>query len=194
MKLRLNLSTTPPPNKRPFLLGAFVLGAIGVALLFLLSHAAYATWRSSRDLRANAAQWRKEIERDSARQAALAAYFRSPDAKQVLSRSQFLNSLIGQRSFPWTKIFVDLEKTLPPGVRIISIAPTLDNGRAKVKLAFGAATEDAKVKFLKSLEQSSSFSDVQPESEKSITNRAPGMSPAPGQIEVELTAWYETTS
>lgn len=193
MKLRLNLSTTPPPNKRPFLLGASALGAIGIALLFVLSHAAYATWRSSRVLRANSAHWQSEIETDSARQAALAAYFHSPDAKRVLNRSEFLNSLIGQRSFPWTKIFVDLEKTLPPGVRIISIAPTLDNGRAKVKLTFAAATEDGKVKFLKALEQSSSFSDVQPESEKSITNSAPGMSYSPGQIEVELTAWYATT-
>lgn len=194
MKLHLNLSVTPPPNKRPFLLAAFILGAVGIALLLLLSHAAYSTWRSSGRLRADTSHWQREITENSAKQQELAAYFASPAAKQVLSRSEFLNSLIGQRSFPWTKIFVDLEKTLPPGVRIVSIAPTLGNGGANVELIFGASTDEGKIKFLRALEQSSAFSHVQEQEEKPVTGRDlnAGAS-STDRIEVKLTAWYSTT-
>ena len=66
---------------------------------------------------------------------------RRPAAKQVIDRSAFLNSLIDERSFPWTKIFMDLEKTLPPGVRVVSISPRLVNGRAEVALEVGVASD-----------------------------------------------------
>ncbi|HWG59207.1 MAG TPA: hypothetical protein VN661_09185 [Candidatus Acidoferrales bacterium] len=191
MKLRLNLSATPPPNQRPFLLGAFLIGAVSIALLVILSHAAFQAWGASSALRANTAHWQQQIAAERAKQASLAAYFDSPAAKQVLSRSEFLNSLIGQRSFPWTKIFVDLEKTLPPGVRIISISPTLDKGRAKVKLTFGAATNDGKIKFLRALEQSNAFSDVEVAGEKPA-NKQNERQASSDRVEVELTAWYAT--
>src|ERR1700728_3090734 len=140
MKLRLNLSTTPLENKRPFAAAASVLGAVGLLIFLLLAHAAYASWRANRQ-----------------RQAELEAYFQTPQAREVLDRAAFLNSLIGQRSFPWTKIFMDLERTLPPGVRVVKISPKLDNGRAIVEFTVGAQSDEGKVKFLEALEKSKVF-------------------------------------
>jgi len=51
MKLRLNLSTTPLENKRPFAAAATVLGAVGLLTFLLLAHAAYTSWRANRQLR-----------------------------------------------------------------------------------------------------------------------------------------------
>ena len=189
MKLRLNLATRPLENKRPFLALSGVLGAVGILLLLLLSHGAYKSWRANRDLRADIARWEAEIHANKQRQATLQDYFRSPQAQQVLDRAAFLNSLIGQRSFPWTKIFMDLEKILPAGVRVMNISPRLVNGKAVVEITVGAASDDSKIKFIEALEKSPAFSNVQIQGER----HSEQITPSSDKITLELTALYETT-
>lgn len=187
MKLRLNLSTTPLENKRPFLAATAALGLLGVLVFLLLSHAAYSSWRSNRQLRSEISHWESEIRTNKQKQAALEGYFQTPASREVLDRAGFLNSLIGQRSFPWTKIFMDLERTLPPGVRVIKISPKLDNGRAIVELTVGAQSDEAKIKFLQSLEKSKVFSDIRVKNDHYVDQ--PGV---PDRLTVDLTAWYST--
>jgi Tfp pilus assembly protein PilN len=187
MKLRLNLSTTPVENKRPFAAATSALGAVGVLTFLLLAHAAYTSWRANRSLRSDISRWQSEIRTNHQKQAALDAYFQTPQAREVLDRAGFLNSLIGQRSFPWTKIFMDLEQTLPPGVRVIKISPKLENGRAIVDLTVGAQTDEGKIKFLQALEKSRVFSDIRVKSDR--YDEQPG---SPDRIAVDLTAWYAT--
>jgi hypothetical protein len=189
MKLRLNLATKPLENKRPFLALTGTLGALGILLLLLLSHGAFKSWRANRDLRLEIAHRESEIQNYKQKQAALQDYFRSPQVQQVLDRAAFLNSLIGERSFPWTKIFMDLEKILPAGVRVVNIAPTLRNGKAVVQITVGAATDESKIKFLEELEKSPAFSNVQVQEERHSEPAAA----ATDQIVLQLTAWYQTT-
>src|SRR6202042_958347 len=188
MKLRLNLSTTPLENKRPFAAAASVLGAVGLLIFLLLAHAAYTSWRANRQLRAEISHWQTEIRANRQRQAELEAYFQTPQAREVLDRAAFLNSLIGQRSFPWTKIFMDLERTLPPGVRVVNISPKLQNGRAQVELTIGAESDESKIKFLQNLERSKVFSDIQVKDDRHSDQLSGG-----DKITVQLTAWYSTT-
>ena len=138
MKLRLNLSTSPQENNRPFLALAPSARHAWVARAVVLSLAAYPSWQSNRELRADIAIGRSEIRADHAETAGPGGVFSVAAAQQVFDRAAFLNSLIDERSFPWTKIFMDLEKTLPPGVRVVSISPQLVNGRAEVQLEVGA--------------------------------------------------------
>jgi Tfp pilus assembly protein PilN len=187
MKLRLNLSTAPLDNKRPFLAATSVLAAVGVLTFLLLSHAAYTSWRSSRDLRSEISRWQTEIRTNREKQAVLEAYFQTTQAKQVLDRAAFLNSLIGQRSFPWTKVFMDLEQILPPGVRVVNISPKLESGRAQVELTIGAESDESKIKFLQNLERSKVFSDIQVKDDRHSEQLAGG-----DKITVQLTAWYST--
>jgi Tfp pilus assembly protein PilN len=186
MKLQLNLSTTPLENKRPFAAAATVLGAVGLLTFLLLAHAAYTSWRANRQLRSEISHWQSEVRANRQRQAELDAYFQTPQSREVLDRAAFLNSLIGQRSFPWTKIFMDLERTLPPGVRVVKISPKLDNGRAIVDLTVGAQSDEGKVKFLEALEKSKVFSDIRVKRD----NRE--VLAGPDRITLDLTAWYAT--
>src|SRR5271168_1699604 len=188
MKLRLNLATKPLENKRPFLALTGTLAALGILLLLLLSHGAFKSWRANRDLRLEIAHREAEIQSYKQKQAALQDYFRSAQAQQVLDRAAFLNSLIGERSFPWTKIFMDLEQTLPPGVRVIKISPKLDNGRAMVELTVGAQSDEGKIKFLQALEKSKVFSDIEVKDDRHSDQLSTG-----DKITVQLTAWYSTT-
>jgi Tfp pilus assembly protein PilN len=186
MKLHLNLATAPLPNKRPVLAGAAAVGTVGVLALLLLSHAAYQSWQSSRELRSEISSLQAEIRRDQQRQQQLQAYFQGSEAKQILDRSAFLNSLIDERSFPWTKIFMDLEETLPPGVRVVSIAPRLVGGRAEVTLEVGALTDESKIQFLEAVEKSKTFSGMV------VKNEHHSDQPGSDRIKLELTVWYST--
>ena len=187
MKLRLNLTTSPRVNNRPFLAGAGVVGAVGAILFLILFHAAFVSWRAGRALRADISRLESEIRQDQQTRQSLDIYFHNPEEKQVLDRSNFLNSLIGERSFPWTKIFMDLEQTLPPGVRIINIAPKLENGRAQVTLKVGAVDEQSKLKFLEAMEKSKAFSGMELKTDQAGEQNAASAD----RITLDLTVWYE---
>jgi hypothetical protein len=167
--------------------GAGVVGGFAALALAILAHAAYVSWRVNREVRSDISHWEAQIRLNQQKQQALESYFRSSEAKQVLDRSSFLNSLIGQRSFPWTRIFMDLEGTLPPGVRVVNISPRLEEGRALVELTVGAATDEGKLKFLEALEKSRVFTGIQVKDE-----RRPDQSTSQDRVVVNLTVWYAT--
>jgi Tfp pilus assembly protein PilN len=187
MKLQLNLSTSPRDNNRPFFAGSMLVGTLGLLAFALLFHAAYQSWRSNRELRGEISRAESDIRASRQKQTELELYFRTPQTVKVLDRATFLNSLIGQRSFPWTKIFMDLEKTLPPGVRVVNISPKLNNGRAQVEITIGAATDEGKIKFLEALEKSKVFSEIEVKGERHSDTAG-----ALDRVVLELSAWYAT--
>lgn len=187
MKLRLNLSTAPQENRRPFLGGSIVIGAVAIIVLVTLSRAARSSWQSNRDVRSQIAALQNQINTSSARQAQLGTYFRSPEVQKVLDRANFLNSLIDERSFPWTDIFAALEKTLPAGVRVVKIEPKLVSGRAELSLTIAAANDEQGIRFLQAMEKSKTFSNVQVTSE--MRDDKPNSS---DHVIVQLKVVYET--
>jgi hypothetical protein len=187
MRLQLNLSSSALENKRPFLVGAGVLGTVGLLTLLLFGHAAFSSWRANRQLRGEIASWQAKIVDYQQKQNALQNYFQTPQAKEVLDRAKFLNGLIGERSFPWTKIFMDLEPTLPAGVRVINIAPKMVDGRVQVELTVGAANDEQKLKFIEALEKSRAFSNIQ------LIGDRRSEQPGADKIELQLTAQFSTT-
>ncbi|HEV2206772.1 MAG TPA: hypothetical protein VGR36_09535 [Candidatus Acidoferrales bacterium] len=191
MKVRLNLTTAPQENRRPFVAAAVLIGAIGAIALIVLSWAAFGSWSSDRDVRSQISSLQDQIRQSTAEQARLAAYFHTPQARDIMDRANFLNSLIDERSFPWTDIFQSLERTLPDGVRVVSISPRLVNGRAELKLTIGAANDQQKVRFLKAMESSKSFSNLEITSERHSTQ--PGQADPLDQVVLELEVMYQTT-
>lgn len=188
MKLALNLATRPLENKRFFLAVSAFVGAVEILALLILSHSAYVSWNSSRKLRAEITAYQAKIRVNLQRQQQLRSFFQTPKATGVLKRAAFLNSLIDDRAFPWTKVFMDIEQTLPPGVRVVSISPALENDRAKVTLVVGADSDQSMVKFIQALETSKVFSGVEVERERY------GMrGKSTDNVLVALTLWYETT-
>jgi Tfp pilus assembly protein PilN len=188
MKIRLNLATSPLENHRRFLLGATVTGAVGLALLGLFSVKLYANWDGNRKVRTETSKLQRELSDFRNQRRDLEEFFSSAYAKNVMDRAAFLNGLIRQRSFPWTRIFKDLEEGLPPGVRVISISPRMQNERVEVKLVVGARSDENKILFIKKLEESPAFSRVQLVSE---TRPQHG---AEDQLTLEVVAWYRSVA
>lgn len=83
-------------------------------------------------------------------------------------------------------MFMDLEKTLPVGVHVVSISPQVENGRLFVRLTIGALTDEAKLKFLHAIENSPAFTNV---TLLSVREGGPG-GPGGDRSTLELNAFY----
>jgi Tfp pilus assembly protein PilN len=192
MRVRFNLATAPMENRRRFIAGASAAGAIAVIALCALSINVFRTWHAARTERQEIAQLESQMSALQGQRRDLENFFNAPQTRKTTDRAAFINTLIDQRSFPWTKIFTELEQTLPEGVRVISISQRMDKGRVEVTLTVGAATDEGKLKFLTALGESPSFSGVQVKSE----SRPNHQGQAPGdtdRVQLELVAWYSTT-
>jgi Tfp pilus assembly protein PilN len=185
MKIKLNLATSPLEMHRRFFVGTTLLGAAAAIALVVLGLHVYRARVAEEDFRnqmdviqARTAALRQE-------NAGLEQFFAKPENAKLHDRAAFLNSLIDERSFDWTKMFMDLERILPQGVRVVSISPKMQQGQVEVKLVVGATGDESKLKFLRAIEQSGSFTKI-----KVIGDR-PSTKPEGGErIQVELTAWY----
>jgi Tfp pilus assembly protein PilN len=191
MRARLNLATAPLVSNRRFTLGASIIGSVAVVVMFVLAWDAYQSRRGDTEFRQRQAALVEQISVLQTHHDELAAYFSRPDTVKDRELSGYLNGLIEQRSFPWTKVFMDLERTLPAGVHVVSIEPRLEGDQVQLSLTVGALSDDAELKFVKALENSGEFSQIELLSETKPT-RGPGAQAVSDEVEVKLTAWYST--
>src|ERR1700691_2070687 len=161
MKVRLNLSTSPLESNRRFALSAGVIGTIAVIVLLVLSYRTYSVWKSDKVLRARQDALELQIGKLQQQRQELSQFFENSQTVQRRQRAAYLNSLIQQRAFPWIKIFMDLERILPEGVRVVSIEPKLEGDTLQLTFLVGALSDDSKLKFLKALEKSPEFSHIE---------------------------------
>jgi len=160
MNVRLNLATRPLESQRKFYVSAGLVAVLGSVLFLVLGWHVYSALRTQENLR------RKEQDNDrlatklSASRKELDDFFARPENARLKDRVAFLNGFIDESSFNWTRMFMDLEKTLPVGVHVVSIQPKLDKGRMFVHLTVGAVSDEAKIKFLRAMESSPAFSNV----------------------------------
>jgi Tfp pilus assembly protein PilN len=159
--LRTDLSTRPFYNERAvtLILGVaallvLVCTVLNVTALVALSRrqstvAAEAdeAERTARDLRQKAATARRSV--DQARLAAIAA------------AAHEANALIDRRVFSWTELFNRFEATLPAGVRIAAVRPSVDpDGRLIMTIAVVARSVADVDAFIEALEGTHAFGDV----------------------------------
>ena len=165
MKVRLNLSTSPLESNRRFAAGATLVGAIAIFAFLGLALRAYSIWRSDKEFRARQAALQAQIQTLQQQREGLASFFENLDTVRRRQRAAYLNSLIQERAFPWIKIFMDLEKILPEGVRVISIEPKLAGDNVQLTFQVGAVSDESKLKFLRALETSPEFSHIELDNE-----------------------------
>jgi len=188
MRARLNLATNPLVSNRRFTVSASIIGTVAVVVMFVLAWHAYESRRGDTEFRARQADLLAEINALQAHRDDLATYFNRPETVKRRELAGYLNSLIEQRSFPWTKVFMDLERTLPEGVHVVSIEPRLVGDQVQLSLTVAAMNEETEYKFVRALEGSPEFSQLQVLSD----TRPSGPQAGSGQVELRLTAWYST--
>ena len=185
MKVRLNLSTSPLESNRRFALSATVIGTIAIAALFFFSYRTYSDWRSEKALRARQDSLELQIAKLEQQRKDLSSFFENPQTVARRQRAAYLNSLIQQRAFPWIRIFMDLERILPEGVRVVSIEPKLSGDNVQLTVLVGAASDESKLKFLKALESSPEFSHIE-----LLSESRPGRPEQADRVMLSLQAQY----
>jgi Tfp pilus assembly protein PilN len=185
MKVRLNLATSPLEKNRRFIVFSTVIGSVGLLTMALLSWNVYSVRRANTAIRLEQARMESDLQELRRRRSELESFFNRPETVQRRELSSFLNGLIAQRAFPWTQIFTDLERSLPDGVRVVSIEPRLAEDHLELRLIIGAKTDEGKLKFLKALEDSHAFSNIEVLGE----NRTGGKS-GDDQVMMNLNARY----
>jgi hypothetical protein len=138
----LNLARRPFRNERlPTILlalGCLVLGGITVRHAFaawtLMPGRALSVERDAVALEAEIAGLRDEGARLG----------QQAPASLPLKEWGAVKDLVDRRAFSWTGLFADLEKVLPPTVRLVSITPQSERGRLVLSLsAVGQEVDDA---------------------------------------------------
>ena len=186
MKVRLNLATSPLENDRRFVFGYAVVGTIAVIALILLSWRAYSIRKANEVRRTELARIEGEISALADQRQDLETFFNDPKVADIRDRSAFLNGLIEERSFPWTRIFMDFENLLPEGARVTSISPHLTKeGHVELHLKIGATSDEAGMKLLLALETSRTFSHI-----ALMSETRPDRTTDTDHVFYELTAWY----
>lgn len=189
MNVRLNLATNALQTHRKFLAASGLIGVIaGIAFLALGWHV-YSVRKAEESIRAQQDQIRKEMLGLQRQRQQLEEFFARPENAKLHDRSSFLNTLIDQQSMNWTQMFMDLEKILPPGVRMLDVEPKHEKGRVQVRFHIGAVNEEAKLKFVRGLEDSAVFTNVKETGERSVDASTPG----PDRLLVELIVEYVKT-
>jgi Tfp pilus assembly protein PilN len=158
MKFPINLASQPFRKDRPIL---FASGLVGVLLLFslaLLISLAVQDRKRSADTRRLIELTEQQIQRTAKDQARLESVLRRPENAEVLERSLFLNTLLYRKGISWTKVFADLEKALPPNVRVITIRPqVVSENQVYLEMIVGAESPAPVVDLLTRLESSEVF-------------------------------------
>lgn len=171
MYVRLNLATNPLLSHRRFLAGSALVGALGILLFLGLGWRAYILREAEASLRARESKIDKEMAAVGQQREELQRYFSQQEAAGFQEHAKFVVGVLQARSVNWTQMFMDLERIVPPGVRVVHIEPKLDKGIVTVHFVVGAANEEAKLKLLKAFENSSSFSHVALLSERVATQQ-----------------------
>ena len=123
MRVRLNLATKPLETHRKFIAGSSAVGFIAAIVFLSLGWHVYLARKANAEMRAKSAKILQQVAELGQQRAALERFFALDENAKLHDRAAFINSLIDARSFNWTLMFMDLEKVLPAGVRVVSIEP-----------------------------------------------------------------------
>jgi Tfp pilus assembly protein PilN len=159
--LRTNLSTRPFYNIRAVhvALGALTLIVAVMTLLNLVQLVRLTT--SERTLGARAQQAEDQADRLRAEAGRIRSQIDAKELNQVAAAAQEANDIIDLRTFSWSKLFSEIETTLPENVRLTNFQPMEDReGRLIVNLRVEARRVQDLESFIDALEKTGRFHDV----------------------------------
>lgn len=83
----------------------------------------------------------------------------------TLAQWNLVKELVDRRAFSWTGLFARLEQLIPPGVRLISISPSVRKGQVELDVDAAVRSREAGWEFVRVLEDGGDFYNVYPKSE-----------------------------
>ena len=157
MRIEINLATRPYQDERRFYRNwgsALALSVLLAAFMVFISFRHYVNtqkeWIQARETEAKLAELKKE---EAQAQQILA----QPENRGTRDRSYFLNAAIIHKSFSWTRLMEDMERVMPAGLRVVSIAPGIDRNHFVLKLQVQGQRRETAIELLRNMEKSPHF-------------------------------------
>ena len=159
--IRTNLATRPFYNEHFVNLLLLLLGVLVVAATLFNVTRALSDSGSNTELATQAAQnvaRTAELRRNAT---ALRATIDTKQIEAVAADARDANTLIDRRTFSWTALFNQFEKTLPDDVRITSVRPKVDRDhRISITVSVVAKTVNDVDEFMSRLDATSAFKNL----------------------------------
>lgn len=177
MRLNINLATQPYEDARRFT--AIWTGILGVLLLSaaILGVLVAKRWHNYRQV-SRAISIEQNVLRDlDAKQAQDLAILNKPENRDVREQSEFLNQLILRKQVSWTRIFINLEKMMPPHLRVLSVQPQLVEDQIVISMQLGGDSRDRAAELVRRMEKSKTFRNAHITTEND-SQSAPGQQDA----------------
>jgi len=159
IQVPINLASEPFRRDRQVLVASAALALLLIILLGWQLITINSKRHQSADIQARINRLNGQLRTITGEQAKLNATLRKPENAEVLERSVFLNTLIDRKSISWTRIFADLEKVMPPTVRLVSVRlPEVDTqNEVQLDMLIGAKEVLPLIELVKRLEASPQF-------------------------------------
>ncbi len=161
MTIPINLASQPFRRDRAVLVASAAVCALLTLTLGGLIYLYLADRAQSAELRREVARLDRQISTSGAEQARLDAILRKPENSTVLERSVFINTLLYHKGISWSRLFADLESTVPYNVKLVALVPSVNaDNKVVLDITVAADNPEALVGFALAMEKSSSFRDV----------------------------------
>jgi type IV pilus assembly protein PilN len=161
MKIPINLASQPFRRDRAVLAASVAVSLILVGTLGGLVAMIMADRAQLADVRNDVDRLNRQIRAATADQGRLDAVLRKPENAEVLERSVFLNALLYRKGISWTRIFADLEKTVPYNVKVLAIRPSVNSqNQVLLDMTVGADSPEPVIQLYRALEESPLFGSV----------------------------------
>ena len=166
MRIPINLASQPFRRDRAMIVASAAVALLLVVALGALIALAVADHNQMGDVRHEIARLNQSIRDATKTQAEYDGILRQPANAEVLERSVFINSLLYRKGISWTRLLADLEKVMPPDVRVLNVRPYITGrnitgqNQVTLDLMVGAQTGDAITPLYTAMESSPLFGGV----------------------------------
>jgi hypothetical protein len=159
IQIPINLASEPFRRDRQVLVASAALAVLLIVLLGWQLTTINSKRHQSADIQVRINRLSGQLRTISGEQTQLNATLRKPENAEVLERSVFLNTLIDRKGISWTRIFADLEKVMPPTVRLVSVRlPEIDSqNEVQLDMLVGAKEVLPLIELVRRLESSPQF-------------------------------------
>ncbi len=161
MKFPINLASQPFRRDRAIFVASAAVSVLLVLTLGVLVFLALEDRQQLAGVRQEVNRLNRQIRTQTAEQARLDSILRQPQNTSVLELSVFINTLIYHKALSWSRLFEDLEKTLPYNVKVLQLHPVLDaRNRVTLDMMIGANSAGPLFDAIRAMEKSPAFGTV----------------------------------
>jgi Tfp pilus assembly protein PilN len=174
MKIPINLASQPFRRDRPMVAASIVVTAALAALLVVLVMFILQDRDQLAGMHRDIARLNRQIHDVTTEQSRLDGIMRQPQNASVLEWSVLINTMIYQKAISWSRLFADLEKTLPYDVKVVNIHPQVDTlNRVRLDVTLGSDKQSSLIQSIKAFETSPAFGTVKLGSSRPPTQSEP---------------------